>query len=167
VSRREDEFDEVERIAVGAFGEPGQRLFLLQISQRDRVLTVKVEKGQVAELATRLVEAMADTPPEPADPSTARMDLPVEPDWSVGAIRLGFDAGAARVAVVLEELTTEDDPDGASALILLSPTQAGALAAEVENLVSAGRPACELCGYPLDPSGHVCPRTNGHRPPKL
>ena len=164
---REDEFDEVERIAVGAFGEPGQRLFLLQIRQQNRVLTVKVEKGQVAELATRLVEAMADTPTEPGDPATARMEAEAEPDWSVGAIRLGFDTGAERVALVLEEFSTEEDADTASALILLSPTQAGALAAEVDTLVSSGRPACELCGYPLDPSGHVCPRTNGHRPPKL
>jgi uncharacterized repeat protein (TIGR03847 family) len=142
-------------------------LFLLQIRQRDGVLTVTVEKGQVAELATRLVEATADAPTDAGDTSIARMDEVAEPEWSVGAIRLGYDNAAQRVAVVLEELRTEDDPDGASALVLLSPTQAGALAAEVENLVAAGRPACELCGYPLDPSGHVCPRTNGHRPPKL
>jgi hypothetical protein len=22
-----------------------------------------------------------------------------------------------------------------------------------------------LCGYPLDPRGHACPRTNGHHAP--
>jgi hypothetical protein len=22
-----------------------------------------------------------------------------------------------------------------------------------------------MCGLPLDPAGHECPRTNGHRPP--
>ena len=165
---RDDEFDEVERVAVGAFGEPGQRLFLLQIQQRERVLTVKVEKGQVAELATRLVQAMADRPSEePGDPTLARLEEMTEPDWAVGSIRLGYDSGAERVAVVLEEFNSEEDAAPSSALILLSLVQAGALAAEVANLVAAGRPACELCGYPLDPSGHVCPRTNGHRPPKL
>jgi hypothetical protein len=35
------------------------------------------------------------------------------------------------------------------------------------TLVATGRAACPLCGYPLDPRGHVCPKTNGHRPPRL
>ena len=161
------EFDEVERFAVGAFGEPGQRLFLLQVQAPGRVLTVKVEKGQVAELASHLTTVMADRPAEGADPASARLDEMSEPEWSVGSIRLGYDSAAERVAVVLEEFNTEEDTEPASALVLLSPEQAGALAAEIATLVAAGRPACELCGYPLDPSGHVCPRTNGHRPPKL
>jgi uncharacterized repeat protein (TIGR03847 family) len=161
------EFEEVERFAVGAFGEPGQRLFLLQVQSAGRVLTVKVEKGQVAELATHLTTVMADRPVEAADPAGARLEVMAEPEWSVGAIRLGYDNAAERVAVVLEEFASEEDAEPASALVLLSPAQAGALAAEIASLVAAGRPACELCGYPLDPSGHVCPRTNGHRPPKL
>ena len=33
------------------------------------------------------------------------------------------------------------------------------------DLVNAGRPTCGLCGHPIDPEGHSCPRTNGHRPP--
>ncbi|MGH9041277.1 MAG: DUF3090 family protein, partial [Acidimicrobiia bacterium] len=28
--------------------------------------------------------------------------------------------------------------------------------------VVAGRPPCPLCGGPLDPEGHVCPKLNGH-----
>ncbi|MGH9011673.1 MAG: DUF3090 family protein [Acidimicrobiia bacterium] len=28
--------------------------------------------------------------------------------------------------------------------------------------VERGRPPCPLCGGPLDPSGHICPRLNGH-----
>jgi uncharacterized repeat protein (TIGR03847 family) len=28
---------------------------------------------------------------------------------------------------------------------------------------AAGRPACQLCGNPLDPEGHHCPALNGHR----
>jgi uncharacterized repeat protein (TIGR03847 family) len=30
------------------------------------------------------------------------------------------------------------------------------------RVVSAGRPPCPLCGAPLDPRGHICPRRNGH-----
>ncbi|HAI99827.1 MAG TPA: DUF3090 domain-containing protein, partial [Dehalococcoidia bacterium] len=27
---------------------------------------------------------------------------------------------------------------------------------------AAGRPRCFLCGLPINPDGHVCPRANGH-----
>ena len=31
------------------------------------------------------------------------------------------------------------------------------------RVLAAGRPPCPLCGQPLDPQGHLCPRRNGHR----
>jgi uncharacterized repeat protein (TIGR03847 family) len=70
--------------------------------------------------------------------------------------------------LVLEEFRAEDeDAETASALIMVSADQAAALIAEIGELVASGRPTCDLCGYPLDPSGHICPKSNGHRPPKL
>ena len=30
------------------------------------------------------------------------------------------------------------------------------------RVVASGRPPCPLCGQPLDPQGHICPRRNGH-----
>ena len=30
------------------------------------------------------------------------------------------------------------------------------------TVVAAGRLPCPLCGQPLDPQGHICPRRNGH-----
>ncbi|MBT8240175.1 MAG: DUF3090 family protein, partial [Acidimicrobiia bacterium] len=29
-----------------------------------------------------------------------------------------------------------------------------------EELMAGGRPPCRLCGQPLDPTGHTCPRLN-------
>src|SRR5918911_1512081 len=37
------------------------------------------------------------------------------------------------------------------------------LPAHAAELVSAGRPPCPLCGRPLDPQGHMCIKTNGHK----
>jgi uncharacterized repeat protein (TIGR03847 family) len=141
----------------------------LQVNHGDRVLTVKVEKAQVAELGEHLAQAVADRPPlEAADASTARMVAEAEPDWIVGSIRLGYDAAAERLALVLEEFRrNEEEGEGASAMIVVSADQAAALANEIGELVAAGRPPCPDCGYPLDSSGHVCPKSNGHRPPKL
>ena len=47
----------------------------------------------------------------------------------------------------------------------LTRAQAAALVRRGWDLVRAGRPACPLCGNPMDPEGHSCPRTNGHRSP--
>lgn len=38
--------------------------------------------------------------------------------------------------------------------------QAVAFAELAEELMSAGRPPCRLCGRPMDPAGHACPRWN-------
>jgi uncharacterized repeat protein (TIGR03847 family) len=44
----------------------------------------------------------------------------------------------------------------------IAAAQARAMAARGSAAVESGRPPCPLCGGPLDPSGHVCPRLNGH-----
>jgi uncharacterized repeat protein (TIGR03847 family) len=184
------DFSAAEHLAVGAFGQPGQRVFVLQVNQEGRTLTMKVEKGQVAELAAHLARAMADRPPvEPThSPDAATLTEAAEPAWVVGAIRLGYDSAADRIGLVLEEFRRPaedaDDPgeepfdvlgdtgedaaaDVASARITMTAEQATALIAAIENLVAGSRPPCPHCGYPLDPSGHVCPKSNGHTAPKL
>ena len=35
-------------------------------------------------------------------------------------------------------------------------------AEEALRICSAGRPLCFLCGQPINPDGHACPRSNGH-----
>ena len=77
-----------------------------------------------------------------------------------------YDEDADRLVVVAEELTDDEEgEDAAVARISLTKEQAAAFAIRATRLVEAGRPPCPLCGLPLDPSGHDCPRTNGHRPP--
>ena len=31
-----------------------------------------------------------------------------------------------------------------------------------KRVLASGRPPCQLCGQPLDPRGHLCPRHNGY-----
>jgi uncharacterized repeat protein (TIGR03847 family) len=87
-----------------------------------------------------------------------------DPDWVVGTIGVSFDAEADRVVLVIEELVPEDE-SGSMARLSVTREQAAAFAIAATRLVASGRPPCPLCGAPLDPSGHLCPRTNGHRPP--
>ncbi|HVF19250.1 MAG TPA: DUF3090 family protein, partial [Mycobacteriales bacterium] len=59
---------------------------------------------------------------------------------------------------------TEDDLDGPDMLrVRITAGAARAFVQRAQRVVAAGRPPCALCGLPLDPEGHVCPRQNGHR----
>jgi uncharacterized repeat protein (TIGR03847 family) len=96
----------------------------------------------------------------------------VLPEWPVGALRIDYDRDADQFILIAQEVTEVDEegePVATGGIARLGATreQIAALAVRGAALVSAGRPPCPLCGYPLDPEGHACPRTNGHRPPSL
>jgi uncharacterized repeat protein (TIGR03847 family) len=63
--------------------------------------------------------------------------------------------------VVIEELV-EPEPDEVL-LVRITPGAARAFALRAGRVVEAGRPSCPFCGGPIDPSGHLCVRANGHR----
>lgn len=57
----------------------------------------------------------------------------------------------------------DDDPDGPDLVrVRLTTTRARAFAERALRTVAAGRPPCPMCGQPLDPTGHLCPRRNGY-----
>ncbi len=161
-----DDFDmaAADRFTVGTFGAVGDRVFLLHCAEGSQTLTVKVEKQQVAVLASYLGRLVRELGRPGHLPEDLDFDVTVEPDWVVGTIGVSYDEDLDRLVVVVEEVG-EDDDDGSVARIAVTREQAAAFAIRATQLVEAGRPPCPLCGLPLDPSGHDCPRTNGHRPP--
>jgi len=54
----------------------------------------------------------------------------------------------------------EGEEEGYVARIYATRSQVRAMAAHSAVVVSAGRPPCDLCGQPMDPAGHRCPRWN-------
>lgn len=167
-------FDEPDLVTVGTEGEPGNRLFFLQVRAGTAEVSVKLEKQQVAALSEYLFELLSDL--QETGPLPDRIDPhhPAEPAFAVVSIGVSYEQELDRILLLLEEvdsdLLDEDDgpaEPGASMRIRMTREQATALAARGSELVDAGRPPCPLCGYPLDPRGHVCPRTNGNRPPRL
>ncbi len=177
-------YDPPDRFVAGPVGQPGERTFYLQATARGRVTSVALEKFQVTLLAERLDELLdevnrrsggagpvpATAPAELADDGP--LDLPVLEDFRVGAIALAWDGDSQRVIIEAPELSdepieplTEDLPDDGPAILRVTITAAAAraFARRALQLVIAGRPPCPLCGLPLDASGHVCPRQNGHR----
>ena len=164
----EIELDPTNRIAAGTVGEPGQRAFYIQAKGTYRDLTMLVEKVQVQALAERALAILDDqhdlTEEKPED-----LVLPVSPDWRAGQLGLGFDPERRLALLVAQEAPGPEDedvdPDSLStARLWLRPAQLAALGKRGLELVNQGRPLCALCGLPLDPAGHLCPRKNGKSP---
>ena len=155
---------DLDRFTVGTHGPVGRRVFLLQCRADRTLLTLKVEKQQVSVLAEYLARLLVDLERPDYTPDDEDLDEPSEAHWVVGTIGVSFDEDADRIVVVAEELVDEDE-EGDVARFTITRHQAAAFAVRATSLVEAGRPACPLCSLPLDPSGHTCPRTNGHRPP--
>jgi uncharacterized repeat protein (TIGR03847 family) len=165
----------VDRITVGTVGPTGKRTFFLQARQAGQLVTLKMEKQQVAALASHLADLLADLPSVGALPDDGDLELeePAVPEWAVGSMRVEYDSAVDQIVVFAEEIEMVDEEGepveegGGIARLAATREQIAALAIRGSTLVEAGRPPCPLCGYPLDPSGHSCPRTNGHRAPTL
>ena len=191
--RRRYIFDPPERFITGTVGDPGDRTFFLQAREGGRVVSVVLEKVQVAVLAERLGELLGelerrgiDSPPTPPTPPTATptpvaanedtgpLDEPLVEAFRAGSLTLGWDEDADLVLVearaqdedgegVDPDDDDDEDEDGPDLLrVRMTAAAARAFVARAARVVAGGRPPCPLCGAPLDPRGHICPRRNGH-----
>ena len=213
-------FDPPDRFVAGTVGQPGSRTFFLQAKRAGQVVSVVLEKVQVAVLAERLgvlldeletrgMSSATDDAPNDAAP----LEEPISETFRATTLTLGWDGDAERVLVearadvddeadeageALVALVADDEEEEEETVIDLSAieglaeSRAGELLAafeEVEDdddegpdtlrvrltaaeargfvnralsVVAAGRLPCPLCGQPLDPQGHICPRRNGH-----
>ena len=169
------DFPSVDRLTTGTVGPPGQRVFYLQARSGPQVVTLRLEKAQVAALAQYLAEQLSDLPALDATELPIDLDLeePVVPEWTVGSLGISLDEDTERITLVAEELVPgmdEDDEDELDPLadepgvarFAVTRAQVAAFIVRASQVVAAGRPPCPLCGRPLDPEGHVCVKTNGH-----
>lgn len=182
------DFDLPDRFVVGTVGPPGQRVFFLQAASGRRLVSVSCEKEQVLVLAER-VDDVLDEFADDTDltRTTANADdndplaTPIEDEFRVATLSLAWDPN--RAVIVIEAFDSdipepaEDEDEAAevpaefleamasrtSVRVVLSPLQARSFVRRTRALVSAGRPPCPFCGGPLDPAGHVCPRSNGYK----
>ena len=156
------------------FGEPGRRTFRLVLKAGAANISVWLEKEQLFQLGVSLQEAVRRL----SDEQRAGPSGPAEPEWSGEELSLEFKArqmllkyetsGNAFYVEAHEgdeeagEQNPGQDREGASVSCGISISQSVTLAEEALKICAAGRPPCFLCGLPIDPGGHICPRANGH-----
>jgi uncharacterized repeat protein (TIGR03847 family) len=172
--RTEYDLKSVSRLTASAVGLPGQRTFYIQARDSDRLYTLLCEKEQVAALAEGIEQFLEDLDKEHPDATPAaaipdrdlELETPLEPLFRVGQMGLGYDQEANAVLLVATEIPESEDVDIDTLPIVriwATRSQVRALSHHASVVVAAGRPLCPLCGEPIDPSGHVCPKRNGHK----
>jgi uncharacterized repeat protein (TIGR03847 family) len=173
MTRRLFIFDDPDRFVAGTIGEPGDRAFFLQARKGTALVSVGLEKAQVAALADRLEDLLeaVEAPALSASADEAGLEEPVVELFRVGAMALAWDPGTEAVVIEAQTPTEDGDymevpdeaDDGPDLLrVRIDAATARGFVRRAEALLTAGRPACPFCGQPLDPQGHFCPRGNGH-----
>jgi uncharacterized repeat protein (TIGR03847 family) len=163
----------VDRITTDAIGEPGKRTFYIQARKGSNLVTVICEKEHVAARAMgsdQVLLSMADNDadgvidPDPAIEGGMELEYPLEPVFRTGQVNLGYDRASERLVVIAYELMEEgDEAQPSIARFWATPAQMRAFSIHGQEIVAAGRPTCAMCGEPIEPEGHFCPRKNGHR----
>jgi len=186
MSRRRFIFDPPERFVAGTVGQPGDRTFFLQAREGERVVSVALEKVQVAVLAERLSALLEEVDrrgvhsvrsgsgSDASAVDSEPLDEPLVEAFRVGSLTLGWDGAAERFLVearaqdedgepVDPDEDDDEDEDGPDLLrVRIVAAAARSFVERAARVVAGGRPPCPLCGAPLDPQGHICPRRNGH-----
>ena len=163
------DLDPLDNLAVGTVGPPGQRRFFLQARGGGQSLTVACEKVHVQALIERIREALEaqGAPPDAAlSAPSAPPTEPLDPEWEIGELGVGFHEPTERYVIVVRPGLAESEADAAEATVRLwaTPDRLRAFTAQAEAVLSQGRQTCPRCGLPMDPAGHPCPLSNGTRP---
>lgn len=181
-------YENPDRFVSGTVGEPGERTFYLQVREANRLSSLVCEKQQVEVLANQIAHLLdevsarslssIDIPPPVDSPADNRpLDAPITDDFRIGPMSLAWDSRQDRIVLELfsddveetitgiSEIDTSALQDGTVCVITLTPAAARQFVARALTVVAAGRPVCPFCRQPMEPEGHVCPRSNGYLNP--
>lgn len=175
---RVHEFVWPDRVVVGTLGLPGARTFYLQVRAGKQIVSIALEKQQSALLAEKIDEILDQLITLEGNPFSVPTSTPIElvdndqletvqEQFRTGAMSLGWDPQTAQVVIEAYPITEIDadddepieeiDPNATEMLLVRIPVgSARAFAKRTREVVGAGRPACPLCGYPIDADGHIC-----------
>jgi uncharacterized repeat protein (TIGR03847 family) len=162
------DFGFVSHISPEAIGQPGQRRFRLRIISADgEAVAFWLEKEQLAAIGDAIESVLTNEgyrhEPVPLDDIESPPPFPEDPDadLQVGQLSMGVNRDTRHIVL----MGTEAGGGDATAFSFEVDYRRGfELRQAIADVVAAGRPPCPLCGGPIDPTGHICPRSNGHHP---
>jgi len=176
MSEKEIELNPVTHVTTDAVGKPGKRVFYLQGFQKDRVITILVEKVQVQTLAigveqflTEISSRHPDLPEASSEYDEEKMHIhpPVDPLFRAGEIGLAYEEKNDFVILIIREILSEEDKSHEDERMVVrffcTRSQVHAMSQWGLEVASRGRPICPYCGEPMEPEGHFCPKKNGHK----
>ena len=160
----EHDFGEALSIDAEAIGEPGNRTFRLMVKGTSQAASIWMEKQQLAGIAVWLDEVLERLNREEPSAEPDVEPLPIgaifDVEFRATQIGLGYSEEDHRFAI---HAFDERMVGGAPAFrCLLTRGQSRVLSRKIAEVVAGGRPLCPLCDTPIDPEGHVCPKSNGH-----
>ncbi|MGY5317935.1 DUF3090 domain-containing protein [Neomicrococcus lactis] len=172
------DFDWPDRFVVGTIGVPGARTFYLQVRAGAQLISFVLEKQQSTDLAEKIDEILDELRSLEGNPYSVPTSTPIElvdneplepahEQFRIGIMSLGWDPTSAQIILEAYPVTIvdaedefsleQDSGDADEVLRVRIPVGAArAFAKRTREVVGAGRPACPLCGFPMDPDGHVC-----------
>jgi uncharacterized repeat protein (TIGR03847 family) len=167
------EFGSVLSVDAEAIGEPGQRQFRLMVLSSYGAARVWMEKEQLSGIGAWLAETVEklDVDRPTAEPDVEPLPFPAEVDVDIhaGQQALGYveDRDVFAIQVYDMQGTPGEQQAQPTFRCFLNRGQSRVLGRKIAQVIAGGRPPCPMCGEPLDPTGHICPRSNGHRTARL
>ncbi|MEE9199056.1 MAG: DUF3090 family protein [Dehalococcoidia bacterium] len=166
MSKASYELGMVSRVNVEALGEPGKRTFRLLVDSPIGSAVLWLEKEQLLEMGLYIKQALAQAAVAESEsptphPEPAPGNLSVE--FKVGKLALEYVDDQGLFRFWNHDIEAEEQEDAKLGFEATS-SQATALSDEALKVCAAGRPLCPLCHQSMDAEGHLCARSNGHRP---
>lgn len=157
------EFANISHFVPETFGEPGKRTFRINVVSESSDAKLWLEKQQLAELCLTIVqtdqyiknknlEGQGNVPENIVQSQLTYLDFKI--------FKLAFAYNDESGLFIIEAYQL--DSDLPTVRIWIPRKLALDFADKGLQIVSAGRPLCDLCEKPIDTEGHLCERKNGH-----
>jgi uncharacterized repeat protein (TIGR03847 family) len=162
------ELGELIQISAVAVGAPGKRTFFLVLGRGRKWIRAWLEKEMLEAMIVGIQQLLSilvregillpDAASAESGPDILPAGLPLF-ELEIEQIAQGYE----REKVILEFSVHALGPKELDWSILtcwLDPGRLKSFGVQAAKVCAAGRPRCALCGLPIDPEGHVCPKSN-------